>query len=105
MCRTCLTPFLTLVVLLAFKSTPPKKPAGPLPMDPVNVEEGYKLPSQLLRLCSEVRINVYVTVRCQDSNLLVLSLNVVLPQSMMGYCANVLALTKCHKNKMYNNNN
>ncbi|XP_072236380.1 WD repeat-containing protein 76 [Leuresthes tenuis] len=30
-----------------------KKPDGPLPMDPVNMEEGFKLPSQLLELCSE----------------------------------------------------
>ncbi|XP_010755239.3 WD repeat-containing protein 76 [Larimichthys crocea] len=31
---------------------PSKKPAGPLPMDPINMEEGSKLPSQLLELCS-----------------------------------------------------
>uniref|UniRef100_A0A3Q4GCF4 WD repeat-containing protein 76 n=1 Tax=Neolamprologus brichardi TaxID=32507 RepID=A0A3Q4GCF4_NEOBR len=43
--------------LLAFKSSPAKKPSGPLPMDPVNVEEGSKLPPQLLELCSEVRVN------------------------------------------------
>nr|XP_019935174.1 PREDICTED: WD repeat-containing protein 76 [Paralichthys olivaceus] len=30
-----------------------KKPAGPLPMDPVNMEEGSKLPSQLFKICSE----------------------------------------------------
>ncbi|XP_075934129.1 WD repeat-containing protein 76 [Anarhichas minor] len=30
-----------------------KKPPGPLAMDPVNMEEGSKLPSQLLELCSE----------------------------------------------------
>ncbi|XP_049457573.1 WD repeat-containing protein 76 [Epinephelus fuscoguttatus] len=30
-----------------------KKPSGPLPMDPINMEEGSKLPSQLLELCSE----------------------------------------------------
>ncbi|XP_068586671.1 WD repeat-containing protein 76 isoform X2 [Cebidichthys violaceus] len=30
-----------------------KIPPGPLVMDPVNVEEGSKLPSQLLELCSE----------------------------------------------------
>ncbi|XP_013865870.1 WD repeat-containing protein 76 [Austrofundulus limnaeus] len=30
-----------------------KKPAGPLPMNPVNVEEDFKLPSELLKLCSE----------------------------------------------------
>ncbi|XP_018522468.1 WD repeat-containing protein 76 [Lates calcarifer] len=30
-----------------------KKPPGPLPMDPINMEEGSKLPSQLLKLCSE----------------------------------------------------
>ncbi|XP_029354076.1 WD repeat-containing protein 76 [Echeneis naucrates] len=39
---------------LAVNSTPAiKKCAGPLPMDPVNMEEGGKLPSQLLQLCSE----------------------------------------------------
>lgn len=43
--------------LLAFKSSPAKKPSGPLPMDPVNVEEGSKLPPQLLELCSEVRVS------------------------------------------------
>uniref|UniRef100_A0A3B5AX57 WD repeat-containing protein 76 n=1 Tax=Stegastes partitus TaxID=144197 RepID=A0A3B5AX57_9TELE len=42
--------------LLGLKSTPAKKPAGPLPMDPVNMEEGHKLPSQLLKLCSEVGV-------------------------------------------------
>ncbi|KAK1891815.1 WD repeat-containing protein 76 [Dissostichus eleginoides] len=30
-----------------------KHPAGPLPMNPVNMEQGSKLPSQLLELCSE----------------------------------------------------
>lgn len=30
-----------------------KKPSGPLLMDPINMEEGSKLPSQLLELCSE----------------------------------------------------
>ncbi|XP_042344651.1 WD repeat-containing protein 76 isoform X2 [Plectropomus leopardus] len=30
-----------------------KKPPGPLHMDPLNMEEGSKLPSQLLELCSE----------------------------------------------------
>ncbi|XP_034382692.1 WD repeat-containing protein 76 [Cyclopterus lumpus] len=30
-----------------------RKPPGPLPMDPVNMEEGSKLPSQLLELWSE----------------------------------------------------
>uniref|UniRef100_A0A3B4YZV0 WD repeat-containing protein 76 n=1 Tax=Stegastes partitus TaxID=144197 RepID=A0A3B4YZV0_9TELE len=39
--------------LIFEQSTPAKKPAGPLPMDPVNMEEGHKLPSQLLKLCSE----------------------------------------------------
>ncbi|XP_029948286.1 WD repeat-containing protein 76 [Salarias fasciatus] len=33
--------------------SPEKKPAGPLPMDPVNMEDGVKLPSQLLELCSQ----------------------------------------------------
>ncbi|XP_061743277.1 WD repeat-containing protein 76 isoform X2 [Nerophis ophidion] len=31
-----------------------KKPAGPLSMEPVNMAEGSKLPSQLLELCSDV---------------------------------------------------
>ncbi|XP_075906897.1 WD repeat-containing protein 76 [Nelusetta ayraudi] len=31
----------------------PKKPAGPLPMVPVNMEEGCELPSQLVDICSE----------------------------------------------------
>ncbi|XP_040898960.1 WD repeat-containing protein 76 [Toxotes jaculatrix] len=39
--------------LIYEQSTPLKKPPGPLPMDPVNVEEGSKLPSELLKLCSE----------------------------------------------------
>ncbi|XP_073319967.1 WD repeat-containing protein 76 [Pagrus major] len=39
--------------LIYDQSTPLKKPAGPLPMDPINTEEGSKLPSQLLELCSE----------------------------------------------------
>ncbi|XP_047436884.1 WD repeat-containing protein 76 [Mugil cephalus] len=30
-----------------------KKPSGPLPMNPVNMEEGSKLPAQLVELCSE----------------------------------------------------
>ncbi|XP_034535917.1 WD repeat-containing protein 76 isoform X2 [Notolabrus celidotus] len=30
-----------------------RKPPGPLPMDPINMEEGSKLPSNLLELCSE----------------------------------------------------
>ncbi|XP_034052536.1 WD repeat-containing protein 76-like isoform X1 [Gymnodraco acuticeps] len=30
-----------------------KHPAGPMPMNPVNMEQGSKLPSQLLELCSE----------------------------------------------------
>lgn len=51
---TCLTLFLILVILLALKPHPPKKPPGPLPMDPINMEEGSKLPSQLLKVCSEV---------------------------------------------------
>uniref|UniRef100_A0A673BKQ1 WD repeat-containing protein 76 n=2 Tax=Sphaeramia orbicularis TaxID=375764 RepID=A0A673BKQ1_9TELE len=32
---------------------PLKKPPGPLPMIPVNLDEGSKLPSQLVELCSE----------------------------------------------------
>ncbi|XP_026028027.1 WD repeat-containing protein 76 isoform X2 [Astatotilapia calliptera] len=39
--------------LIYEQSSPAKKPSGPLPMDPVNVEEGSKLPPQLLELCSE----------------------------------------------------
>ncbi|XP_061600810.1 WD repeat-containing protein 76 [Cololabis saira] len=35
------------------RSSSVKKPAGPLPMAPVNMEEGSKLPSQLFDLCSE----------------------------------------------------
>ncbi|XP_070765726.1 WD repeat-containing protein 76 [Enoplosus armatus] len=35
------------------RSSPSKKPPGPLLMDPINMEEGSKLPSQLLELCSE----------------------------------------------------
>lgn len=45
---------LTFVKLFALKSFPPKKPPGPLPMDLINMEEGSRLPSQLLKLCSEV---------------------------------------------------
>ncbi|XP_037549712.1 WD repeat-containing protein 76 [Nematolebias whitei] len=30
-----------------------KKPAGPLPMAPINMDEGFKLPSELVELCSE----------------------------------------------------
>ncbi|XP_044047084.1 WD repeat-containing protein 76 [Siniperca chuatsi] len=40
-------------VLIYEQSSPLKKPPGPLPMEPVNMEEGSKLPSQLLDLCSE----------------------------------------------------
>ncbi|KAM9366690.1 WD repeat-containing protein 76 [Symphorus nematophorus] len=40
-------------MLIYEQSSPPKKPPGPLPMDPINLEEGSKLPSQLLELCSE----------------------------------------------------
>ncbi|XP_076012092.1 WD repeat-containing protein 76 [Genypterus blacodes] len=32
---------------------PAKKPPGPLPMDLINMEEGSRLPSQLIQLCSE----------------------------------------------------
>ncbi|XP_061524128.1 WD repeat-containing protein 76 isoform X3 [Phycodurus eques] len=32
----------------------PKKPAGPLPLEPVNMAEGSKLPPQFLQLCMEV---------------------------------------------------
>ncbi|XP_033973037.1 WD repeat-containing protein 76 isoform X2 [Trematomus bernacchii] len=49
--------------IVAETLTPPPKPsgklkytphpAGPLPMNPVNMEQGSKLPSQLLELCSE----------------------------------------------------
>ncbi|XP_045889501.1 WD repeat-containing protein 76 [Micropterus dolomieu] len=40
-------------MLIYEESLPLKKPPGPLPMDPVNMEEGSKLPPQLLELCSE----------------------------------------------------
>ncbi|XP_076593407.1 WD repeat-containing protein 76-like isoform X1 [Chaetodon auriga] len=40
-------------MLIHEQSSPQKKPPGPLPMDPINMEEGSKLPSQLLELCSE----------------------------------------------------
>ncbi|KAM6942699.1 WD repeat-containing protein 76 [Xenentodon cancila] len=39
--------------LIFERSSPVKKPAGPLLMDPVNMEDGFKLPSKLLDLCSE----------------------------------------------------
>nr|XP_046237396.1 WD repeat-containing protein 76 isoform X2 [Scatophagus argus] len=39
--------------LIYEQSSPLKKPSGPLLMDPINLEEGSKLPSQLLELCSE----------------------------------------------------
>ncbi|XP_041645055.1 WD repeat-containing protein 76 isoform X2 [Cheilinus undulatus] len=35
------------------RSTPPKKPSGPLPINPINMEEGSKLPSHLIQLWSE----------------------------------------------------
>ncbi|XP_056135267.1 WD repeat-containing protein 76 [Lampris incognitus] len=37
-------------------SQPCKKPSGPLPMEPANMEEGSKLPPELLNLCSEVSV-------------------------------------------------
>ncbi|XP_074522164.1 WD repeat-containing protein 76 [Halichoeres trimaculatus] len=40
-------------VLVYEESTPLKKPPGPLPMDPINMEEGSKLPPNLVELCSE----------------------------------------------------
>ncbi|XP_060896560.1 WD repeat-containing protein 76 [Labrus mixtus] len=40
-------------MLIYEESTPLKKPPGPLPMDPINMEEGSKLPSHLIQLCSE----------------------------------------------------
>uniref|UniRef100_UPI0037E7EE7D WD repeat-containing protein 76 n=1 Tax=Semicossyphus pulcher TaxID=241346 RepID=UPI0037E7EE7D len=40
-------------MLIYEESTPLKKPPGPLPMDPTNMEQGSKLPSHLLKLCSE----------------------------------------------------
>nr|XP_020475592.1 WD repeat-containing protein 76 isoform X2 [Monopterus albus] len=40
-------------ILTYEQSTLAKKPPGPLPMDPLNMEDGSKLPSQLLQLCSE----------------------------------------------------
>uniref|UniRef100_A0A665U3T0 WD repeat-containing protein 76 n=1 Tax=Echeneis naucrates TaxID=173247 RepID=A0A665U3T0_ECHNA len=55
---------------LAVNSTPAiKKCAGPLPMDPVNMEEGGKLPSQLLQLCSEVGATYLVSGCRYQSNL------------------------------------
>uniref|UniRef100_G3PVS7 WD repeat-containing protein 76 n=1 Tax=Gasterosteus aculeatus aculeatus TaxID=481459 RepID=G3PVS7_GASAC len=38
---------------LLYMQTSLKKPPGPLPMDPINMDEGSKLPSSLLELCSE----------------------------------------------------
>lgn len=57
---------LTLVILLALKSSSVKKPPGPLAMGPINMEEGSKLPSQLLELCSEVGVAFlgYYNVSC-----------------------------------------
>ncbi|XP_041796202.1 WD repeat-containing protein 76-like [Chelmon rostratus] len=40
-------------MLIHEQSSPLKKPPGPLPMNPINMEEGSKLPSQLLELWSE----------------------------------------------------
>ncbi|KAM9817580.1 WD repeat-containing protein 76 [Neosynchiropus ocellatus] len=40
-------------VALLSKTFSEKKPPGPLPMDAINMEEGSKLPSELLDLCSE----------------------------------------------------
>ncbi|XP_070821052.1 WD repeat-containing protein 76-like isoform X2 [Chaetodon trifascialis] len=40
-------------MLIHEQFSPQKKPPGPLPMDPINMEEGSKLPSQLLELWSE----------------------------------------------------
>lgn len=55
---------LTWVFLIYFKSL--KKPPGPLPMDPINMDEGSKLPSSLLELCSEVGLSPigYCNVTC-----------------------------------------
>ncbi|KAM3625669.1 uncharacterized protein V6R79_015769 [Siganus canaliculatus] len=41
-------------VLVREQPTPLKKPPGPLPLRPINLEEGSKVPSQLLELCSEI---------------------------------------------------
>lgn len=46
--------------LIILKFTRLKKPPGSLPMDPLNTEEGSKLPSQLLELCSEVGLAFHV---------------------------------------------
>ncbi|KAK2853613.1 hypothetical protein Q5P01_006274 [Channa striata] len=40
-------------MLIYERSVPLKKPPGPLPMEPINMEEGSKLPSQLLHLYFE----------------------------------------------------
>ena len=42
------------------KFTRLKKPPGSLPMEPINTEEGSKLPSQLLELFSEVGLAFHV---------------------------------------------
>ncbi|KAM4602933.1 LOW QUALITY PROTEIN: WD repeat-containing protein 76 [Polymixia lowei] len=39
-------------------SRPHKKPSGPLPMEPVNMVEGSRLPPELLKLCSEIILTV-----------------------------------------------
>ncbi|XP_029000328.1 WD repeat-containing protein 76 isoform X2 [Betta splendens] len=51
--EVCMLPPEPTVTLIDEQPKPPKKPAGPLPMQPVNMEEGSKLPSELLALCSE----------------------------------------------------
>ena len=53
-CLSGISLLLLLTSLLVLKSQQVKKPAGPLPMDSLNMEEGSKLPSQLLKICSEV---------------------------------------------------
>lgn len=49
-----LSPVIKLSYFPSFKSSPVKKPSGPLPMEAINMEEDYKLPPQLLELLSEV---------------------------------------------------
>ncbi|XP_068173569.1 WD repeat-containing protein 76 isoform X2 [Antennarius striatus] len=40
-------------VLISEQAEPLKKPRGPLTMTPINMEEGSKLPPQLLKICSQ----------------------------------------------------
>lgn len=60
--------WLTLVILLGFKSSPVKCPPGPLPMEAINMEEGSKLPSELVELWSEVELTFHVLVTVHHSS-------------------------------------